>query len=89
MRHGLWLSIIVSAARAARYMVASVVTMVAIVGCSENGATTAGETSCRLKSFTVDYDKSRMCIYSCKGGELEGRTRTAAQGACLQYISGS
>ena len=72
MRVGLWLS--------------SIVTVVAMAGCSENGPVTVGENSCKLKSFTVNYDKSRMCIYTCKGGELEGRTRSQAQGDCLDYV---
>ena len=60
-----------------------------ISACSDGDASseaTAG--SCKLKSYTTDYDKSRMCIYTCANGELEGRTRSAAQGACLPTIPG-
>ena len=58
--------------------------------CLDGDASSEAATgSCKLKSYTTDYDKSRMCIYSCKNGELEGRTRSASQGACLPHISGT
>lgn len=60
--------------------------VVVLGACGEGGSSYEGSASCKLKSFTVDHDKSRMCIYTCKGGELEGRTRSKAQGACLEYV---
>ena len=61
--------------------------LMVLSGCSDAGPRpVASNASCKLKSSNLEYDKSRMCIYTCKGGELEGRTRTAAQGPCLNYV---
>ena len=62
------------------------VALMVLSGCSDAGPAVASNSSCKLKSSSVEYDKSRMCVYTCPGGELEGRTRTAAQGPCLDFV---
>jgi hypothetical protein len=78
---------VISSKRMVRSAVFLSAALMILSGCSDAGPLpVASNASCKLKSFNVEYDKSRMCVYTCKGGELEGRTRTAAQGPCLNYV---
>ena len=72
--------------RMATNIIVASAALLVLSACSEADSRIDNSASCKLKSYTVEYDKSRMCVYTCKGGELEGRTRSQAQGACLDYV---